>query len=373
MRHDVGLLPIWFGSQIEPIFELANFAFEVDDFGLIRMAEREVAARMISAYADDGYNFITSPPGASDWGNALAMKSINGLLATLGSVEGLKVLEVGGGTLWSAERLISDFGARSVTIIDPALKGLEAKDQRITIRPEYLTPDTIFPDDFDLIISFNTLEHVPDPVSFLTVIRSHLSSGARLYLKLPESGKSFMMGDVGLCVHEHLTYFTPASLDAMLARAGLRRLAEAHYPGALQLLAEPVRPDLNAFAMDGEDLLTTFATRSVENIEHFISELAGGEDVAFVGASVGLANVLHLASARQCPGITIYDNDDLKHGQFLPGIPQKIRAVDIKKLNTARKVFVTPVNFYEEIKSGLIEGGIEDNKVVPVIKYASHT
>lgn len=373
MRHDVGLLPIWFGAQSEPYFELANFSFEIDDLGLIRMAERDVAARMISAYADDGYHFITSPPGASAWGNALAMKSINGLLATFGSLEGKRILEIGGGTLWTAEKLISQFGARSVTVIDPALMGQKTNESRITVRPEYLTPETKFCDNFDVVISFNTLEHVPDPVSFLMVIRTHLSNESKLYLKLPESGQSLMIGDLGLCVHEHLTYFTPSSLDSILARAGLRRVAEAHYPGALQLLAEPTGPDAGALAIDGEKLLKTFGARSSENIEYLSSELVDLGDVAFVGASVGLANVLHLVNATQHPGIKIYDNDDLKHGQFLPGIRAEILALDIEQVNRAQKVFVTPVNFFEEIKSNLMLRGVEREKIAPAFKYARHT
>ena len=85
---------------------------------------------------------ITSPPGSSVWGNSLA-ESITGLIKTHGDVSNKNILEIGGGTLFSAKTLVENYGAASVTIVDPALPD-GSVDKRIKIRKEYFDAETCF-------------------------------------------------------------------------------------------------------------------------------------------------------------------------------------------------------------------------------------
>ena len=143
-------------------------------------------------------------------------------------MNGKHILEIGAGTLFTAETLIDSYGAASVTIIDPALHD-KPSNSRITIIRQYFNSDTKFDRSFDLIISFNTLEHVPDTIGFLASIAEHMSDEMALYLKLPDCGESFYNGDLGLCVHEHLSYFTSTTLDACLLANGLKRVSNSNY------------------------------------------------------------------------------------------------------------------------------------------------
>lgn len=374
-RVDVGAIPIWLGTQKNPEMETAPFSFEIGKAGLIRMAENDIAARMIASYASDTYHFITSPPGASEWGNTLAEKSIAGLIATYGDVKGKRILEVGGGTLYSAQMLVNVHGAQHVTVIDPALGELQSNDERISLRAEYLTPATQFGEDFDLIISFNTLEHVPDPIEFLNILRSQIADTAQLYLKLPESGESLKIGDLGLCVHEHLSYFTPDSLDTCLTRAGFTRIASANYQGALQVLCRPSTPSADVNWDAGPELLACFAKNCGSHIDRLKTTVAGNDlrHIAFVGASVGLANFLELSRIATEISVGIFDNDDLKHGEFLPGIDVAIKAPTAGALAPYDGIFITPLNFFDEIRIDLQNSGATDGKPVnPVFMPADH-
>ena len=156
---DIGELPIWRGAQLAPGIDCAPFGFELDETGLVRLTSPDVIQQMMDAYAADDYHFITTPPGASQYGNRLAGFSLDGLSKLCGDISGLDVLELGGGTLYSAQYLIDQLGAASVTLVDPALHTPSDRDD-IRVRREYFGDDTVVQRSFPLIVSFNTLEHV---------------------------------------------------------------------------------------------------------------------------------------------------------------------------------------------------------------------
>ena len=93
------------------------------------------------------------------------------------------------------------------------------------IRREYLTPETVLGEPFDLLLGSEVIEHIPDLYPFLTLLRSHMTPGAALVLTTPDAaslsptlnpGTLFAMLSVG----GHLVLFTAASIELMLRRAG---------------------------------------------------------------------------------------------------------------------------------------------------------
>jgi SAM-dependent methyltransferase len=81
---------------------------------------------------------------------------------------------------------------------------------------------------FDLIMSMDVLEHVPDPVDFLAQARSILSPDGVLLLQVPNAGAliSLLEGKANQIYNGliHLNYFDGPSLDATAQKAGLRPL-----------------------------------------------------------------------------------------------------------------------------------------------------
>jgi len=349
--YNVGELPIWYGAQLSPSLKTAPFAFKVNEAGLVQLHDGGTTSDMISGYGADGYHFITSPPGASEWGNILAKKSLDGLVQLYGSLAGLDVLEIGGGTLYSAEQMVGALGAASVTLVDPAVV-TASPDARITVRREYFSRTTDLPHSYKLIVSLNTLEHVPNPQDFLSCIQHWLADDGVVYLKMPECEESLEKGDLGLCVHEHLSYFTPGSLDALLSRAGLRRIAQANYQGALQILAAKAKPDAGAVCDGSEALVKAFSAKATAHIDRLrdFGMCNQGQPVAFIGASVGLSNILHLSGIGKMMDVEIFDGDALKTGRYLPGFEKPIKLTADVALEKHRNIFITPLNFFSEIK-----------------------
>lgn len=79
---------------------------------------------------------------------------------------------------------------------------------------------------FDVVAMRHSLEHVPDPLPVLRAARDLLAPGGRLLVQVPNyaSWEVDYFGDASprLDIPRHLTHFTPATLSAMLQRAGYR-------------------------------------------------------------------------------------------------------------------------------------------------------
>jgi len=374
IRVDLGDLPVWHGVQETPALICAPFALAADDMGLIRLDSPETSARTVEGYGGDDYRFPTSPPGSSAWGDNLAHRSLDGLARLVGRLDGLRVLEIGGGTLYCARHMVAQMGAQEVTLIDPAARE-EADGDRLRVRREYFSPEAAIESPRDLIVSFNTLEHVPDPIGFLRAAQAHLAEDGRLFLKVPDCGHSLAGGDLGMCTHEHLTYFTSRSLDTLLRATGFERVAEANYLGALQILARKAPADPKARCKETDMLLARFAELSTAHMDRLTGygDRHRGRRAAFIGASVGLSNVLHLSRIADMLEIEIYDGDSLKTGHYLPGCDRPIQLTDDPGLEAHDVIFVTPVNFYDEIHSQLTQrSGLARARINPVFPVVEH-
>jgi SAM-dependent methyltransferase len=87
-----------------------------------------------------------------------------------------------------------------------------------------LLPEIDFPaGSFDVVTLWNVLEHVPRPVETLERIRSWLALDGWLFLSLPDADSRIarLMGKRWvLLLREHLWYFSPATIAALLSRSG---------------------------------------------------------------------------------------------------------------------------------------------------------
>jgi 2-polyprenyl-3-methyl-5-hydroxy-6-metoxy-1,4-benzoquinol methylase len=83
---------------------------------------------------------------------------------------------------------------------------------------------TFPPGSFDLVTMFHVLEHLHEPVTVLTMVRSWLREGGTLRLRVPnlDSYESRLFGRLwfGLEIPRHLTHFEPQTIRRVLEAAG---------------------------------------------------------------------------------------------------------------------------------------------------------
>lgn len=106
--------------------------------------------------------------------------------------------------------------------------------------------DSLDGSQYDLIVMSELLEHVPRPVRFLERARDLLATGGIVYVTTPnwESLGRRILGDEWRVIHpEHLSYFTPSTLEMLASEAGLEveELITANISAAAikSLLARP--------------------------------------------------------------------------------------------------------------------------------------
>jgi SAM-dependent methyltransferase len=89
------------------------------------------------------------------------------------------------------------------------------------------------PATFDFVVTFDVLEHLPRISEDLALIRTVLRTGGHFFVTVPNS-ESFVAKAMGkhwnMLLLEHLWYFSPKTLEQMMARYGFALLAIRSVP-----------------------------------------------------------------------------------------------------------------------------------------------
>ena len=89
---------------------------------------------------------------------------------------------------------------------------------------------------YDLVVFSNVLEHVPSPRSSLAAITAVMKPETVLYVELPHEDVIRLVEGADDRLrrkrhwHEHINFFTPEALDALLRNVGLQTVARISHP-----------------------------------------------------------------------------------------------------------------------------------------------
>ena len=101
--------------------------------------------------------------------------------------------------------------------------------------------------DSKVFIHYDVLEHIPDPLHFLKTLYEFLPDGGRTIFVVPDSTEYIKNGDVGMCIHQHVNYFSVSSLTALVEMCGyvVDKLASSDTTGTILCVAK--KPIENIF------------------------------------------------------------------------------------------------------------------------------
>ena len=197
-------------------------------------------------------------------------------------------------------------------------------------------------DRFDLICYSQVLEHIVEPVTYLTAIRRHLAPVGRLFIEVP-SHRRWDKSEYGFSF-EHVNYFSSDTLTASLKRAGISLLAlevrtDARYFDGkyefIRALAE-VNPTLDLGLSTQSHFAGEFTARfaAAEAIARACRK-RNQPRAALYGAAE-LADLLLANTAISQDIAAIFDLDPAKHGTQFHGIsvrsPSDLRHMGIEAI-----------------------------------------
>ncbi len=130
------------------------------------------------------------------------------------------ILEIGCG-VGALARLLAEQATR-VDLIEPnlSLDAAAFENSRIRLLPGFF-PAASTGQRYDLVVCRQVLEHVDDPVSFLSAIRGHLAPGGRAYIEVPSMDYIAAHASPTDFHYLHIQYFSRAIMECLLTHAGL--------------------------------------------------------------------------------------------------------------------------------------------------------
>ena len=127
---------------------------------------------------------------------------------------------------------------------------------------------------FDVILLSHIVEHIPDPVGFLSALAERLSNGGVIFVKVPNYGSRLVRHIIrdrwsGFLPRQHIWYFDRHSLPFLLGLASfetVRMSSRGHLGVRSQtwlktLIKAPLAGIHRLFRLDGEELVGVFSLR----------------------------------------------------------------------------------------------------------------
>ena len=125
-------MPWWRGVQAQcGVCEVSQFVLRAQPGTPIVQHVTAAGRDPAKIYAEKKYKFITLPPGGGEWVNRLINEKLEFFLGEVEIKKSTRVLDIGAGSTWIADRFRDNFGVKSYTCIDPALQDSGAEYPKV--------------------------------------------------------------------------------------------------------------------------------------------------------------------------------------------------------------------------------------------------
>jgi SAM-dependent methyltransferase len=242
---------------------------------------------------------------------------------------------------------------------------------------------------YDLITGLNVFAHNLDPLGFLEACKLVLKEDGKILLEMPWFKETLARRSVGQIYHEHINYFTVTSMLALVERSGLVISDLLEFPdihdGTIRFVLSrgkthtpTLRYYLLAELLIGLGNIETYrdfgelVKGNIRQLESLLVNFKNkGARIVAYGASAKLSTILGVFSSSKYPIDYIVDDNELKVGRHqtdteIPILPTSSLNVDHGGL----VIFITPDNFFREIKDRLTKAGVKCTLVryVPTVE-----
>lgn len=172
----------------------------------------------------------------------------------LPKAEKRKVLDIGS----SAGVLLNMFQKRQWDTfgVEPSLSFAEysRKEYGLNVKTGFFQKITFPEIKFDLIVISHVLEHISDPIDFLSIAGGKLRDNGYLFIEVPDIRRpKIKVLYSSFFASAHLYLFSPATLKMILAKAGFKIISAANAQRGWRVLARKIEPSKNFYIPSEKD------------------------------------------------------------------------------------------------------------------------
>jgi hypothetical protein len=174
--------------------------------------------------------------------------------------------------------------------------------------------NTLFPTQFNCIVSRFNLEHIINVESFLSKVYTDLHDGGLFFVQVPNIKAFLNAGVLGVFAHEHPHYFSCKSLTTVLERSGL----------SIEILhGDSASPSIITVARKTKSCARAInrATHNLSYAETVIDMMLKEDSrFAFYGAGLSLCTMLYTDKRlnKFSEKICVVDDNPILVGRYLP-------------------------------------------------------
>jgi len=272
-------------------------------------------------------------------------------------------------------RLLCTLGGNRGTGFDPAapVQGHDATHSITWVQEYYSEANAA---SADLVYSRHTLEHIPGPRSFVSMVRRAIGSADQtvVFFEVPNVMSTLAEFAIWDVIYPHVSYFSRHSLTYLLSACGFT--TKRTWTGfGNQFLCAEAQPARSLVTVPGDpDELAALAAsvaefgevhrRTVASWSGFLEEAAGrGERMILWGA--GAKAVTFLTTVAGADRIEyVVDLNARKHGRHIPVGGQQIVAPEFVAEYRPDSIIVMNPNYETEIRKMLRELNVDTARVV---------
>ncbi|HWK05336.1 MAG TPA: class I SAM-dependent methyltransferase [Puia sp.] len=272
---------------------------------------------------------------------------MNGVLELLKSfgTKGKKVVEVGSGKGVFFDMMLQDgvdcYG------FDPTYEGENPRIIKEYFSEEYNAINA------DVIVMRHTLEHIPNPFSFLHTIAKANNYKGKLFVEVPTFDWIVQKEAFWDIFYEHCNYFTEETLAVMFKEASTGSFFGGQY---IYLWADlnnlqteiPVQP-----IKEGEGLLFN------KKIKYYLDFMEAHQPLAIWGGGAKGSTFLNLMDPEKKLVSFVVDINPSKQHKYISGTAHKVCSPDELQSFPSIHVLVMNENYLEEIRDSLQNDNIQ--------------
>lgn len=282
-------------------------------------------------------SFLTAPPAAGMMNNKSAFNIE--FMRTHVKAPVRRVLEIGSYDGYFLDSVREAIGAREAVGVEI----LKMKNRYLKVRVvnDYYPTKKLAGEKFDLIIMMSVLEHIFTPRDFMREIDANLSEKGSVVISIPNEGLAFKYG-MPSYQHQHISYFTPATIRRFLASTGFR--TDAIYTKDLDrilVVASRAKGKPHAIVTK-DDSSTGLKKRYAQTLARF-KRITKDPRVALYGACNAAHNLIQMAATN--PATLLFDGDPRKAGKYFCDMKKPIHSWEKIDAFGVSDVLIIPLAF----------------------------